>query len=292
MKILGIDNGYSFTKDSDGHIFKSSYANSQMLSSSTKLTINGKTYHVGTGATTCDVDKIESEMNMVTTLACLCKCQENEFKLVLGLPIGQYNEQKVRFREKVIDYCKLNVEYANKQRRFSINDVIVAPQGASILYYAGIQSDCVIVDVGGLTIDVAQIDFEYSSPKIVKSNTYYKGMRTLYSSIIEIVNMRYNLRMNVEDADKIIRNGLIYKGERQPLDFLQSTLTDYITPIYEELKLNYNTNAYPIILCGGGANFLYRAMCKRFGKVILIDNCQFANAIGYYHLGIKTWGRE
>lgn len=292
MKILGIDNGYSFTKDSDGHIFKSSFANSQMLSSSTKLAINGRTYYVGSGSTTCDVDKIESEMNMVTTVACLCKCQESEFKLVVGLPIGQYNEQKDRFREKVINYCRLNVECNGKQRKFSINDVIVAPQGASILYYAGVQSDCVIVDVGGLTIDVAQIDFENCIPRIAKSNTYYKGMRTLYSRIIESVNMKYNLRMDIEDADKIIRNGLIYKGERQSLDFLQTTLTDYITPIYEELKLNYNTNAYPIILCGGGANFLYRAMCKRFGKVILIDNSQFANAIGYYHLGIKNWGKE
>lgn len=65
---------------------------------------------------------------------------------------------------------------------YIIKDAYIFPQGS---YSSNFQGDCIIVDIGGLTIDVAYVEYNFNKPNIAKSDTWYKGRRILYSSIIE-----------------------------------------------------------------------------------------------------------
>jgi plasmid segregation protein ParM len=289
--IKGLDNGYSFTKDNEKRIIKSAISyTDKMVTGSKHITIDGKDYYVGVGQMTSDIDKTDADINKACTLMNLVISGDTDYYLVVGLPIGQFKAQNERFRNTVMSYNNCKIEYQGNERKIRIHDVTVFPQGAASLYaIRSSKGDKIIIDVGGLTIDVALIQMNYGNPHIEKSDTWYKGMRTLFSNIIEQVNLKYGLRLETKEAERILLNGLRIHGIEQNLDFLQPTLQDYLEPIVDELKLNYPCETTPIYLCGGGANLLYGAFKKRFYEVIMVDDSQFSNAIGYYNVGLTKY---
>lgn len=289
----GLDTGYRFTKDNEHRIFASAYStNDKTITGANKITINGKDKFVGVGPMTSDVDKIDSELNEVCVINNLALTGENEYCLTVGLPIGQFKSQKDKFKEKILGYNKCEVIYNNKDFKVRIKDVFVFPQGAAALYsIPRSNSDKIIFDIGGLTFDIAYIENSFNNPSITKSDTWYKGMRTLYSSIIQEVNLKFGLRLEIAEAEKILLKGLRLHGIEQSLDFLQPTLCNYLDPIADEIRMNYPTDTTQIYLCGGGAKILYNALTRRFKQVILMNDCQFANAIGYYNLGARMFAK-
>lgn len=287
MLIKGLDVGYSHTKDNNGRIFRSAYStNDTSVVGSKKLTIDGKNYYIGSGKMTSEVDKTNTELNKVCTIYNIIMSDAKDLCVVAGLPIGQYEEQKVRLKESILGYNKCVVSYDNRPCSFKIHDVIVSPQGVSSLYtLKELLGEYIVIDIGGLTIDPCLVEFTATSSQILKSDTWYKGMRTLYSSIIEIVNNRYGLKLDNSYAEKILLMGLKVRGVQQDLSFLKPLLQDYIDILVEEIKLKYPTETTPMYLVGGGTDLLYNAFRKRFQDVNKIVNPQFANAIGYYNIG-------
>lgn len=289
MVVKGVDVGYSYTKDNEERIFRSSYSLSDTsVIGSGALMIDGKNYFIGNrnGLMTSDVDKTEAEINKVCILYNLIKSNVHDVALVVGLPIGQYNEQRKKLREAVLSYNKCTVQYDNNPFLFKIYDVIVCPQGVSSLYtLKNLKGDYIIIDLGGLTVDTCMTEFTNTTSSILLSDTWYCGMRTLYSKIIEQVNNKYNLKLGNQDAEKILLQGLTVRGATQDLGFLKPILQDYIDNITEEIKLKYPTETVPIYLVGGGTSLLFNAFSKRFNNVNKVDNPQFANALGYYNIG-------
>lgn len=289
--IKGLDNGYAFTKDNEKRIFKSAFSyTDKMVTGSKHITIDNKDYYVGIGQMTSEVDKTDAEINKACTLMNLIVSGDLDYYLVVGLPIGQFKAQNEKMKNTVLNYNNCHIEYKGNERKITIHDVTVFPQGAAALYsLRRLTGDYLIVDIGGLTIDVALIQMNYGNPHIEKCDTWYKGMRILYSSIIEQINLKYGLRLEPKEAERILLNGLRIKGTEQNLDFLQPTLQDYLEPIIDDLKLNYPTETTPIYLCGGGSTLLYKAFKKRFYEVVLMEDGQFANAIGYYNVGLTKY---
>jgi plasmid segregation protein ParM len=289
----GLDTGYRFTKDNEHRIFASAYStNDRTITGANKITINGKDRYVGVGAMTSDVDKIDTELNEACVINNLAMTGEYEYCLTVGLPIGQFKAQKDKFKERILDYNKCDVIYNDKEFDVKIKDVFVFPQGAAALYsIPRNNSDKIIIDIGGLTFDIAYVETILNNPSITKSDTWYKGMRTLYSGIIQEVNLKFGLRLEISEAEKILLKGLRINGVEQSLDFLQPTLCNYLDPIADEIRMNYPTETTQIYICGGGARILYNALARRFKQVILIPDCQFANALGYYELGARAFAK-
>ena len=107
-----------------------------------------------------------------------------------------------------------------------------------------------------------------------------------------MIDSEFNEHFNIEDAERLIRNGIYIKGQKYNLCDLQcvnNAIESYMKPIYEELKLNYNMMHMPVVLTGGGANLVYRNACKVFNEVILTKDSQFSNASGYYRFGLNIW---
>lgn len=293
--IKGLDNGYMYTKDNSGHIFKSAFSTiNKTVTGSHEITIDNKTYYVGIGEGTVDVNKIDSELNKVCTLTNLAMEPCSEFQLGVGLPIGQYAKYHEDFKEKILSYNTSEIVFGGKKRTIMIKDVIVFPQGAAALYSKEIMEDkdCIIVDIGGLTIDVAYIEFREGLPYIVKSDTWYKGMRTLFSNVIEAINLKFDMQDKPEMAEKYLREGIKIYGEEKDISFLSDVYIDYITPIIYELRMNYPSKTVPVRLCGGGAGLLYNTFLAYFSDCKKLDSSQFANAEGLFNIANNKFTRN
>lgn len=294
MIIRGLDTGYKFTKDNNFNIFKSCFSpiNTSVVGAH-EIDIEGKTYYVGIGTSTVSANKVDSELTKacVLTNLCLTKEKDYEYKLVVGLPIKQYNAQKDHFRDTILDYSGTNVVYGGEERKIIIDDVYVFPQGAAAYYSMNDRDgDYILVDIGGLTVDVAYIEQHGIMPRIAKADTWYKGMLTLFSSVIEAVNNKYETTLDPEYAERILTGGLKIFGEEQDLGFLDPILSNYMASVIDELMVSYPFKTVPIYLCGGGATVLQRVFQKHFPNCTLITDPQFANAIGMYQIGLAKWG--
>jgi len=252
-----------------------------------QIIIDGKDYYVGDGQMTSEVDKTNDEMNKVCTLLNLVQSLDDEFYLVLGLPISQYKTQKEKLIESVMKYNSCSIVYDNYERKVKIKDVSVCPQGAAAIYTLNeINGRFIIVDPGGFTWNIALIEVVDGTPYIEKFDTLYKGMRTLYSSVINSINLRYDLKLDPRDAERILlKNELKVRGKDEDLNFLKPVLLDYLEPVTDEIRLNYPCDTTPIYLCGGGIHIIGGALSNRFSDIHQMKDSQFANALGLYNLG-------
>ncbi|HWT74330.1 MAG TPA: hypothetical protein VN258_06385 [Mobilitalea sp.] len=208
--LLGIDVGYDSTKDHRGNKFKSAISRTdKSITGGKKLSIDGKNYYPGIGTMTSEVDKTNTEINMVSLIYAFILNGAKDIYSVVGLPIGQYDEQRQRLFDSIMSYNKCKVEYDNKPYNFKIHDAIIARQGISSLYtLKDLYGEYIVIDIGGLTVDPSLSEFTKDGAQLTQYDTWYKGIRTLYSSIIEAVNNKFGLKLGVNYAEKILLNGL------------------------------------------------------------------------------------
>lgn len=290
--VKGLDVGYSFTKDNDKNIFRSAFTYSdKTLTDTNRITIDGIDYYVGHGQMTSEIDKTNDEMNKVCTLLNLAQSMDDEFYLVLALPISQYKTQKENLIASVMNYNQCKVIYDGYERKFQIKDVSVFPQGAAALYSLDeINGRHIIVDPGGFTWNIVLVDVVDGTPHIEKYDTLYKGMRTLYASVIDAINLKFSLKLDPRDAERILTsNELRVRGKEEDLSFLKPVLLDYLEPITDEIRLNYPCDTVPINVCGGGTHIIGNALKKRFADIHIMKDSQFANAIGLHKLGCMIY---
>ena len=132
--IKGLDNGYLYTKDNEKNILPSAFSTEDKVVSNTILiVIDNKQYYTGIGKSTVELDKTNLEITKIYTLTNLVMSNDKEFYLVVGLPVGQYKEQKYKFKETILSYNYCLVEYQNRVKQIIINDVLVFPQGVASL---------------------------------------------------------------------------------------------------------------------------------------------------------------
>jgi len=285
-KNKGLDHGYLYTKDSDRNIFRSEYTKSGICMGSTPfISINGVNFSVGVGDRNIQNNKCESEMNYVTTLTNLSMCNEDSYNLVVGLPIDQYKAQCEKFKETILSYNGYEVIYKGKLMNFVINDVYVLPQGIGALLSMKTIPDgnVIIFDWGGMTIDIAYIEFIYGNPKLIKSVTWAEGIQKIYGKLIGKVNEKYDLTLNISEAENILVHGLFIDGTEVSLEFLTDTISEYVAPIVRDFKVNFPAVTTQIYMTGGTSTIklIYCEFIKYFMSAKIIDNSQFANAIGY-----------
>lgn len=293
-QIKGLDNGYLYTKDNEKRIFRSAYTKASVtMGSSSFITIDDIDYSVGTGDRNIQFDKSDSEMNKVTTLTDLAMTGSDEYYLVVGLPIGQYASQKDKFKRMVMAYNDCEVIFKGQNINIAIRDVFVMPQGiGALLSLDEVINDCILFDWGGLTLDILYIEIVNGSPVLHKFDTWTEGIQKIYGKLINKVNEKYNLTLDVSYAEKILTNGLSINGSKVPLDFLLPTVREYIEPIITEFKVNYPALNTPIYLAGGVSNIEMLSVLFKsyFPQTKVIPNSQFANAIGYYKVGCQKYG--
>lgn len=290
--VYGIDNGYHYLKDSDRHIFKSAIQRTDnSLVGDNHILINGVNYYFGKGDTTADIDKIDSTINKVCTLASLAMHGSGDYYLVVGLPINQYHSKKDKFKQTIMNYNHSEVMYQNKWLDIRILDVTVFAQGAGVLFrYPIPDGKYIILDVGSYTVNCVLVELIDGIPQIIKYDTWYTGILILYGNIINAVNQQYELSLDMMEAEDILKRGLNVNGTMVDLRLLDIVKEEYLDSIFTKFKLRYNYATTPIIICGGGGALMQSMIEDEFHNSILMPDAQFANAIGYYNFGLQKYG--
>lgn len=292
MIVKGLDHGYLFTKDNENRKFRSAYARiDNSLADKYKIIIDGETYYFGSGNTTVDVDKTDNKLTKISTLANLAMTGLNEYLLVAGLPIIQYKDFKDKFAENIMSYNKCEVVYQGKQFKPQIKDVTVLAQGVGAMFGLNVKDgEYIVFDIGSYTINIALIEVINGIPYIIKFDTWFKGVLTLYNDIIKEVNRMYKLTLPPEYAEKILKEGLVVDAEQKDTKWISALLNDYLVDILSKFKANYPYAVTPILLHGGGGSLLKEIFDRMFKNYVLLGNSQFANAIGYYNFGVQKYG--
>jgi plasmid segregation protein ParM len=214
-------------------------------------------------------------------------CGEENFDLVVGLPISQYKTQKDRLKEKILSYNNNEVIYHSKKMDINIRDVTVYPQGAAVLYDINrTYGKYILCDFGAYTLDVALIEMVNGLPTISQYNTWFKGLSTINSKIIDLANNMFGVTLDDKDAEDILINEhLNVNGESVDISFIDCILDQYIEEVYQLIDLNYKTHTTDIYAFGGSAEIIFDRFKTRYPQAELVHDAQFANANSYYIIG-------
>ena len=114
-------------------------------------------------------------------------------------------------------------------------------------------------------------------------------MRFITMCLISYINTTYTQNLVLEDAEEIIKEGLMLKGKKIDVSFISSILKRHFDSIYKELQLKFNVDKGYIYLTGGGSEILQYAFKNRLNNVIVSNDCLFDNTIGFRKIGESLW---
>lgn len=294
--IIGIDNGYAFTKTSEGVIFPSTIKSGKDIDinkDSLNVEIDGIDYVVGAnnGQYVTDNNKTDSLVTKICTFAAIAKSFPNlvkiETKVVVGLPIAYYSSQKDAFKEKMLSYGTKKVKINNECKEITITDVIVYPQSAGVVFLNTKdikKDDTLVIDIGGATVDVSF----FQGLRLSGKATYPLGMMVLHSNLVQRIVADRNVNLEMHQIDDKLEKGYITTHEgRINLSEYDNDINAHVTKIANNIKTdfkNYNSMDNTFIVGGGGIR-LFKKIGPLFNNSELVSNAQFVNANAFKLMG-------
>lgn len=286
--IRAADIGNFATKDNLGNIFESRVSSTgNILSNKYEMVLNDKLYYLGEGSFDTEYRKIKKESYLKLLFGLLAiGSKEPEVQLVLGLPLSQYKTDKQKLIEMIMSNSYMFGSINGEEANYIITDVEIYPEGI-----AAIPSDYegIVVDIGGRTTDCCLTYIENGRRKIEDPISLPTGTIKLYSSLINIINSKYCLDLEISNAKRIIKNGLMIDGKIENTTFITNIFKDYLEDLIRRLNVAYSVNSNNICFTGGGSLELRKPILKRINHAIISDNAVFDNAKGFYEVGCKLW---
>lgn len=286
--IRAADIGNFATKDNKGNIFESRVSSvGNILSNKYEVILNDELYYLGEGSFDTEYRKIRKDSYLKLLFGILAMgSKETEVQLVLGLPLSQYKTDRTHLKELIMSNYFLTGSINGEETSYIITDVEVYPEGiAGIPYdYEGI-----VVDIGGRTTDCCLTYIDNGKRKIENPISIPTGTLKMYSKLIDNINSRYCLDLEISNAKRIIKNGLIVDGRREDTRFIINIFKDYLEDLIRKLNVAYSIASNNICFTGGGSLELRKPIIKRIPHAIISDNAIFDNAKGFYEVGCRLW---
>lgn len=294
--MIGIDNGYNFTKTSEGIIFNSSIKRGKDIDinkDTIQLEMNGQNYIIGseTGEYVADNNKIDSLVTELCTFAAIgLSFKETTFietPVAVGLPVSYYSKQKEAFINKISDYGRRKIKLNNNHHQdIRITDVQVYPQsvGAVFLNAKDIKKDdTLVIDLGGGTLDLSF----FQGMRMVESATYPLGMLVMYSNLAQKINSEYECKFkNYQLDDKFQKGYITTEHGKVRLDKYEDDIAQHVNLITTEIKRDFNYKVMDnIYIIGGGGIRLFDRLQKEFPTAVLLEDAQFINAKAFKFMG-------
>lgn len=293
--ILGIDVGYSATKvfsNRGTDIFLSTVEEGiNDINKAITIEFEGIEYTIGemTGAFSTDMNKINDITFRLCLFTAIARAMKNDLvddiNLVTGLPVEYYKSQKQELIES-LKGTRATIILNGEPKRFTITNLLVFPQSAGlfILNPDMFIGDNIIVDIGGLTVDVSY----FNNMKLLKSRTYELGMLKLYDKVVQAVKAEYGVSYDVLKAENIINTGNIIKNGTvvEVKEVVHGILRKHTEEIIRNIKnglSEYDTSRRVFI--GGGS---YRLRDYLPGEINKDDI--YTNAKAFYLVGVDKFG--
>ena len=290
MNILGIDVGNATTVTNTGLIFDSKVSYSKPIAGDYhELVLDGKTYYIGAGEYDTEYNKVEKKayLPLLFSAIALSKSRGTNFNIVLGLPLSQYNSYNKALTNKIVSNNDKVIQIDGNERHIIIDDVAVFPES---IFTVSDDFEGIVIDVGGRTTDCAMIEINRGKKKILEPTSLPIGTINLYQNSIEKINTTYALDLKINDAERILRNGLYLDGEKENIDFAKRVFEDFVENLISKLQLKFSLRTNRISVTGGGADIIYKYLVDRIGNNVEKQKEPIlANAKNYYELGLSVF---
>jgi plasmid segregation protein ParM len=285
--IIGVDVGYTYTKTAtkDGEdIFRSTAKEGSLdINKSITIEFEGREFTIGEkGSYSVDLNKTQDETFLLCLYTAIVKAMHynsDEINLVTGLPVAFYSSQK-QFLKDSLEGKDIFIKLNGRHKIFTINRCLVFPQSAGLftLYPELFEKDVLVIDIGGMTVDVSY----FEGLKLVKYATYPMGMLKLYGEIIQVINSEYAVNLDILDAERIIQEGIEIDGKMISIEqIIRKHAEDILRPI--KLEFPFKTTQKHFI--GGGA-----AVLKEYLPGPVREGSIFDNARAFYRIGVEKFG--
>lgn len=284
--ILGVDLGNWNVNTSEGDIFPARYTTVEnILGTATDvLEYEDVKYYMKEGKLENNYDKANKETNIILFLYALALQKDRYFKVVVGLPALTYKTSRDTFKEKLLENKVYHLKINGIEKTIVIEDLIVFPEGAGAYYSLSQRNkNAVVVDIGGGTTNI----LSFKNGKLDKCTTLGKGMIELYNNVREYLNSTYTLKLELEDIEVIMKEGLRVDGEEISFVFIKSIIDSFVKDLMNELR-NYPIRTNKVLLTGGGSKLLKGPLSKILGLEV-IDDYLFSNAKGFKKVGESKW---
>lgn len=298
METIGIDLGNCNLKTSKKIIVPAliTRGGNYLISTGFEINFNGELFIIGEGDYDTNLNKLSKENLLpMLCLAAGLSTKEEFIRVVLGLPINQYRSNKNKMLEIIEENKILNFKLNGLDRCICIEEASIFPEGVATYYSLDIEKrkslvdqDLIILDIGGRTTDIALLK-SGKKRSVAKSTSLDVGMINIYSDMINEINSLYTLGLNIEDAERILKNGLEVDGEKQDTSFIKNIVKNNIEKVFKELNINYPVRTSPLLVTGGGGKSFFKSLKKRYPTAQLVEDNLFSNAIGYKRVGDKLW---
>ena len=303
MNIIGLDNGYNFTKTSKGITICStiiegsdSYNGDDVI----QVKYNGKNYIVGEarGKYIADADKLKNDANREVLKICTLtsigmsfpKKKNIKVNLVVGVPVAYFDSQKDELKKLMsqLKEQKIRINQIGAVQTITVEEVLVFPQSVGVVfkYSKKVKNETsLVIDIGGGTWDVSQ----FSGMKLEDKATYQEGMLVLYDKIATAINEQHYTSFSAYQIYDLIQRGYFTAdGERYDMGRIAiPIIEEHIKPIMDTIGRKFDLKSVDnIFLIGGGAVELEQYIKSTYIKnYILEEDAQFSNAKNFELIG-------
>ncbi|MGV8149573.1 MAG: hypothetical protein ACLKAN_11270, partial [Alkaliphilus sp.] len=196
---------------------------------------------------------------------------------------GNFSRQKDKMK-KIFEDQIVKMKVNNEKKAIVIENVVVFPEAAAVFYMQPKQT-CLIIDIGGLSVDNAL----FEEGNLTKHSTYSMGVMKLNTKIANELNAEHDLSLNSWSVEKILNEGLFIYGKQVPINE-ERVIESHVLLIVEKIKLEYDVKAIENIVLAGGGSFICASFFKKhMPQLEVIENSRFSNAIGFEKIGEKMF---
>lgn len=272
MAYLGVDLGNYATKTNKGISFISKATHKKGIENNISIKSEGKVIYLGEGEFDTEYRKAYKKNLMYLLQGALeLSTKDNHNKIVTGLPISQFKEDKEYLINRIM-------------QSGLVDDVEVVPEGVVVVprNYEGI-----VIDIGGRTTDICLIIREGNKRRLLNPTSLPIGVMNLETDFINNLNSSYGLDLKQIDAQRIIKNGLYIYGEKQIVNM--DIFKNFVEGIIGRLQVDYSIKTNNVVLIGGGSELLYQHLKARIPQAYLVKSSFMANANAYGNIAREVF---
>ena len=285
--ILGIDHGYGNMKTAH-RVFKASVEKEPTIGANI-LGYNGIEYGIGAGHKEFQVEKIGDEDYLLLTFASIGYelhfrgLQEADIYIAAGVPLFWVKEQKVSFKEYLLQKEKVEFSYKGRKYCVRILGVEIFPQGYSAFLneITEAKGQNVLADIGNGTMNVAFMNKNIPIPGKLFTEQFgtYQCMKESRNELIK--------ECKVEVPDEIIDEVFRYGNADIPdkyISVIQRVAKEYTNKVFQKLReYGYHADLQKLYFVGGGSCLIKNFAEYDRDRVYIIDDI-CATAKGYEFL--------
>lgn len=262
------------------------------------IIIDKRKFEIGTPDVISNVDSNSKLDDIHKTMALFAIAQNVNDKdnvlvaITCPYDTGKNIEKLKEFANKILPRGKVDVVLNNRNKSFTISNIVVFSEGVIAQRYLQPNTghDIGIIDIGGLNSTYVYFDkngFRHDE----MSNFAREGLVKLASKITLELGTACDTEFRKDEILEGIKEGAMYGYEGETAPIIQSGLNEILDNIEEDCKSKgWKFRTCDVFFIGGGAISLKERIKAKFPNAIIPERAEFINVLGAMSLTRETRG--